>query len=291
MVNVDGPDRSGRPQGNVHRTDEGIRVGRWLPTQFVPAARNMAIDAAVLENVQPDDGWTLRLYGWNPPALSLGYFQTLGSRSLHRSSMDLPLVRRATGGGAIVHHHELTYSLIVGDRTLQQWFADEMTNAVVGSGQPEATSDLTRWWYRAVHGAVMTALEGFGIQTRFAADRRETVSSPESAFLCFRRRADEDVEVGGYKVLGSAQRRARGGRLMHGGLLMAASEHAAELPGIYELTGKRPGWAEMGVALSRELARRLRIEWAEGHLGEAERASSETAHAERFAAESWTRRR
>src|ERR1700682_6410647 len=73
-------------------------------------AWNMAVDQALLEHAA-SGGWTLRFYSWIEPTLSLGYFQAHRDRRTHTASRGLPLVRRASGGGAIVHDHELTYSL------------------------------------------------------------------------------------------------------------------------------------------------------------------------------------
>ncbi|MEM6330787.1 MAG: lipoate--protein ligase family protein, partial [Planctomycetota bacterium] len=78
-----------------------------------PGARNMAVDEALLDAAAAGAGATLRLYRWSSPTLSLGYFQPLAARAAHPASAGCPCVRRHSGGGAIVHDHELTYSLAV----------------------------------------------------------------------------------------------------------------------------------------------------------------------------------
>ena len=75
-------------------------------------AWNMGVDEALREWAETAGGLGLRFYQWAPATLSLGYFQTHRSRALHAGSAQLPLVRRASGGGAIVHDRELTYSLV-----------------------------------------------------------------------------------------------------------------------------------------------------------------------------------
>src|SRR5688572_3671775 len=78
-----------------------------------PPARgawNMAVDELLLEEACRG-ARALRLYQWSEATLSLGYFQAAAERTEHTASRDCPLVRRASGGGAIVHHRELTYCL------------------------------------------------------------------------------------------------------------------------------------------------------------------------------------
>src|SRR5688500_12298617 len=73
---------------------------------------NMALDEALFQTTQSSRQVTLRFYQWSAPTLSLGYFQAAADRQKHDASRDCPLVRRSTGGGAIVHDVELTYSLV-----------------------------------------------------------------------------------------------------------------------------------------------------------------------------------
>src|SRR5436190_15116613 len=78
---------------------------------------NMAIDEALLESAATDGVATLRLYQWSEPTLSLGYFQAAEERERHQASTNCPLVRRASGGGAILHDRELTYSLALPEKS------------------------------------------------------------------------------------------------------------------------------------------------------------------------------
>ncbi len=178
----------------------------------------MAVDQAILESVEASLIPTLRFYGWLEPTLSLGYFQAYQSRFGHAASSACACVRRATGGGAILHDHELTYSLV-------------MPMAV------SATQARQRL-YRDVHLAVVRSLADFGVRaTPYRLDGRP--DGQESAFLCFQRRTDEDLIVSGYKIVGSAQRRSRGAVLQHGSVLLRASRYAPELPGVFELTSQQ----------------------------------------------------
>ena len=73
----------------------------------------MAVDEVLLEAAAADGQCTLRFYRWEEPTLSLGYFQTYADRWQHEPSRDAAVVRRTSGGGAILHDAELTYSFAV----------------------------------------------------------------------------------------------------------------------------------------------------------------------------------
>ena len=85
-----------------------------LPHEAASGPANMALDEALLEWVAGGAGTAcLRTYGWTTPTLSLGYFQRLAEVQADPRFQSVPLVRRLTGGGAIWHHHEVTYALVV----------------------------------------------------------------------------------------------------------------------------------------------------------------------------------
>ena len=106
-------------------------------------AWNMAVDEMLLEWSAAQGGCCLRLYRWQEATLSLGYFQEYQDRGGHGPSRNCPVVRRLTGGGAIVHDAELTYSL------------------VVPAGHPLAARRDAL--YQAAHGALVETLAALGI--------------------------------------------------------------------------------------------------------------------------------
>lgn len=255
-------------------------VGRLLEHRDGPAAWNMSVDQAVLESTssgQHRSAATLRIYSWQRPTLSLGYFQNhvdSDSRFTH-----LDRVRRSTGGGAILHHHELTYGLVL----------------PTAHSERGARTDL----YRLVHQAIIAVLRSFAVHAvayreqqyheQWRAEREQP--GGESAFLCFSRRTDEDLTVGGYKVLGSAQRRARGAILQHGSLLLRASEHASELPGIRELTSRDLSFDSLVRPLAREIGGRLDVDFENSDLDAGENARAEQIADDRFNSQHWWLRR
>jgi lipoate---protein ligase len=85
---------------------------RVLETGYNPATLNMAIDEALIENI--GEAPVLRIYGWRPAAISVGYFQSIKEEvDLEKcSQLGVDVVRRLTGGGAVLHEFELTYSFI-----------------------------------------------------------------------------------------------------------------------------------------------------------------------------------
>ena len=233
-------------------------------------AWQMAVDEALLESAAENGGCALRLYGWSEPTLSLGYFQDYSERQTHRLSHDCALVRRQTGGGAILHDHELTYSLTVNVK------------------HPLA-ADTSRL-YSAVHRAILEALSLFGVNVTICAAGTQSTASGQP-FLCFQRFTGGDLLLGGGKICGSAQRRRRGAILQHGSVLWARSALAPELPGIEDLTGKRVNPEEFSTAFQEHLAQRLRLQLVPGTLTATEQQVARSLAVEKYDTARWNRRR
>lgn len=170
-----------------------LRVVRSAPGR---AAWNMALDEALARS--PLGGPTLRLYGWAPPALSLGFFQAVDGLDLDAAARaGLDLVRRPTGGGAIIHEAELTYAL-----------------CLPGERSPGACVLLAE--------AVAAALRAAGIDARL----REGEGPPGCPAACFAGTAATDIvccpgSSAPLKLSGMAQRVWREGTLVHGSLPFA----------------------------------------------------------------------
>jgi lipoate-protein ligase A len=190
----------------------------------------MAFDEAMLERVARHEGLAImRTYAWSEPTLSLGYFQRLSDMAEDKRWRSVPIVRRATGGGAIWHHHELTYAL------------------ALPSHHPRARPHTEL--YHSVHEAIAGALRRRGVEAGLRGDPAPSASAasvPGRPFLCFADRDPVDVVCGGFKVVGGAQRRRAGAILQHGSILLAASAMTPQLPGISDLCGVEgdpPRWA------------------------------------------------
>jgi lipoate-protein ligase A len=239
-------------------------IGRLIIDEPATGSWNMAVDAAILGSLSPDSVPTLRFYRWASPTISLGYFQAMADRSKHRESEGIDVVRRATGGGAIIHDRELTYSLTIPTPT-------QRTGAVP-------------WLYERVHQCVIAALASSGIHAS-RCGMTSSLNRETEPFLCFQRRTDEDVIVAGYKVLGSAQRRGPFGVLQHGSLLLQASNFAPQLPGLIELAGATE--PNLSAIIASEVAKTLHCSWQECSISAHERLLATDCERKRFGNAYW----
>lgn len=164
-------------------------------------ATNMARDEHLLYSPELRPG-ALRLYGWNPPTLSLGYFQQYAQLArLPEELRGLAVVRRITGGGAILHDAEITYCLALD------------TTVPVAAQSPVAL-------YRLVHTCWQHVLAGSGWDLQLAPDDYPLPTPRTGPFFCFEKPGRTDLVLGPRKVLGSAQRRLPHRVLQHGSLLL-----------------------------------------------------------------------
>jgi lipoate-protein ligase A len=229
---------------------------------------NMAVDEALLETAAASGQPTLRFYQWQEPTLSLGYFQVLDDRQRHTSSQHCPVVRRASGGGAILHDRELTYSVAVPQTVAQ----------VSGA----------RRLYEICHQTLIAALAEVGVSAALyrdcSAQQADAELPTDAPFLCFQRRTCFDVVVGDAKIAGSAQRRRRGAVLQHGSILLARSPLAPELPGVQEAANIDIITADLIHRWTPHLAHALNLPIKPGSLTAAERSLIEVLSLRRFAA-------
>jgi len=179
----------------------------------------MERDEALLAKVAADSSRSyIRIYTWNEPTVSLGYFQKQSDDRDPRLA-DCPVVRRLTGGGAILHDKEVTYS------------------CALPATHPIRTSPVQL--YEVVHHAVIELLNSFGVNCclRQDAPKPELLEAHDDAepFLCFLRSDPRDIVSGQHKIVGSAQRRRRGSILQHGSILLSASALTPEVQGVSEL--------------------------------------------------------
>lgn len=167
---------------------------------------NMAVDEAILETVDREAGPpTLRLYGWQPACLSLGYAQPIAEVSQAAlQAHGWQLVRRPTGGRAILHIDELTYSVIAPD------------------DDPRLAGGLLES-YRRLSLAILDALHRLGIPAKASGQPealpKNTTSSqaqPSKGPVCFEVPSNYEITVSHKKIVGSAQARRKRGVLQHG---------------------------------------------------------------------------
>lgn len=182
-----------------------------IDSEPASGAWNMACDEALLTASVEADSCAFRLYTWAEPTVSLGYFQSADDPAVQERFATLAKVRRLSGGGAILHHHEVTYSCCIPAR------------------HPAANEPGKL--YDRVHALLIELLRELGVAAAF---RGESSTAPEP-FLCFGRGDARDIVLEGHKIVGSAQRRRSGAVLQHGSLLLRRSQHAPEFPGLLDL--------------------------------------------------------
>jgi lipoate-protein ligase A len=168
----------------------------------LPGSVNMERDALLLARQRPGHGPVLRVYRWSPPAVTYGYHQAKAAFDREAiSARGYDLVRRPTGGRAILHAEELTY-------------------AVVGASPSSLFGASLHETYAVINRALLSFLCKLGLTAE--------VSSGESAAdrkspVCFQSAGRYEIRVSGRKLIGSAQRRTGGVFLQHGSILTGAA--------------------------------------------------------------------
>lgn len=178
-------------------------IWRFIPYKKLNAFENMAIDEAIFrENQLIDAAPTLRFYSWSPPSISLGYFQETSKEvdveACRRYHIDI--VRRPTGGKAVLHEHDLTYAVVAKEHN------------------PLFPPDILGT-YRVISGCIADALSELGIKAEMAGDGRASQDELLKA-SCFSSPSRYELLVKKRKICGSAQVRSRGVFLQHGSILL-----------------------------------------------------------------------
>ena len=248
----------------------------------------MAVDEAILSLVvKGASPPTLRFYAWSPPCLSLGRSQPLADvdRAACRAA-GVDLVRRPTGGRAILHTDELTYSVAL----LQS--------------DPRAEGGVLES-YRRLSEGLLVGLRTLGVDADQATGHRG--GAPRQAPVCFEVPSAYEIVVAGRKLVGSAQWRGRRGVLQHGSLPLrgdlgrivdylafgdaereqqrrAVRERATTLE---EALGQVAPFEQVARALAEGFGRALRVTLVPGELSEQERTLAARLRRERYTASRW----
>jgi lipoate-protein ligase A len=275
---------------------------RLILSPLADGPTNMAVDEAILlaiaEGRAPP---TLRFFRWAPPCLSLGYAQPIEDADLERlHGLGWGLVRRPTGGRAILHTDELTYSVIA-----------PMTEPRVSGGVVES--------YRQLSAGLLRGLEILGLNVH--ADKEYSPTHPHTSKIlraqqaghtlnpvCFEVPSNYEITAGDKKLLGSAQVRKRGVVLQHGTLPLtgdiaricevlrfdseaerqvgrARVRQRATTAG--EVLGRAISWQEATTAMTQGFAEALNLTLEESALTPNEMELSDQLWREKYAAEGW----
>jgi len=265
-----------------------------VESNFVDGAGNMARDSAIAEAVAAGtEPPTLRLYGWQPSCLSLGYGQRARSADLAALRVrGWDLLRRPTGGTAILHAEELTYSLSL------------------PAGHPLVRTGIVES-YRRISRGLLQALQILGLQAQ-AQQQAKSRAGAQPGAACFAQPGQYEIAVGGRKLIGSAQLRRRGFVLQHGSLplrgdlaricdvLAYPSEdqrrqekrrlraHALTLE---QTLARAIPWQEAARAFAQGFAAAFELDLQPGELSPAEIARADALRAQQFTRAEWTHKR
>ena len=270
------------------------RNWRLLRSGPATGAWNMAVDEAILEAVIAGTGAkTLRFYAWNPPCLSLGYAQQAADVDIqYLAKVGWDLVRRPTGGRAILHTDEITYS-------------------VAGSDSDPLMAGSILESYKRISLGLLTGLETLLVPAQRAPKSRTTSSNGGDNPICFEIPADWEITADGKKLIGSAQVRRKGGVLQHGTLPLkgditrivsaltfpttierksATLRLQERATTVAESLGRTITFEEAANAISAGFSQSLGIEFSEGDLSRDEIKRAKALYTEKYMDQDWTGR-
>ena len=253
----------------------------------------MALDEAILEAVGRGESLpTLRFYAWEPPCISLGIAQPVHDVDLKRlGTKQWDLVRRSTGGRAILHTDELTYAVIA-----------PIDNPHVAGGVLDS--------YRHLSAGLVAGLQHMGLSVAIEPEKQLTEEERGNP-VCFQAPSAYEITVKQRKLLGSAQVRRRYGILQHGTLPLTgditricevlqfdSEEHRAlavdalrnRAATVEDLLGEPLLWERAAEAMSAGFHQALDLQLESGDPSPAELTRAEDLQRERFANSQWTER-
>ncbi len=267
-------------------------IWRLLVTEPASGSWNMAVDEAIATcTARGESTATLRFYRWQPGTISLGRHQSLADLDIERiQQLGYGVVRRATGGRAILHIDELTYS-------------------IAGTAKDAGLDGAILDSYNQLSSGLVLGLQRLGIDAvkAPASNRASADASP----VCFEVPSAYEITVGGRKLIGSAQSRRAGYVLQHGSLPLTGD--VARLVDVLAVEDEsqrselRTALAERATTVERELGRyvsfweaatvlidglssALGIDFEEGELSPGERELAAELEAEKYAEAEWLQR-
>lgn len=265
---------------------------RLIITPPAPGAWNMAVDESILESIGHGESLpTLRLYAWDPACLSLGHAQPIADVDRARlQARGWQVVRRATGGRAILHTDELTYS-------------------VTGSAEEPVLAGGVLESYNRIAQALLSAVKSLELPVEMKDGKADGNSAPNP--VCFEVPSTYEITVGGKKLIGSAQARKKEGVLQHGSLPLtgdltricqalvfdsvSARENAAQrllarATTVEAALGRAVSWETAAQAFIHAFESQLGVCFEKGELSESESKRAQELVREKYDHPSWTER-
>ena len=269
-----------------------MTVWRLLITPPARGAWNMAADEAILEHIGRSEVIpTLRLYAWEPPCLSLGQAQPFADVDMERlKQRGWEVVRRLTGGRAILHTDELTYSVIA------------------PLNEPRVEGSVLESYNRLAQ-ALLLAVKTLGLLVEMKEGKASDSATPNP--VCFEVPSTYEITVNGKKLVGSAQARKKEGVLQHGSLPLtgdltricqalqfeneSAREHASKrlldrATTVESALGRKESWETAAQAFIHAFEAQLGLNLQRGEMSESESRRTEELVREKYDHPSWTER-
>jgi len=268
---------------------------RLLHTSPARGAWNMAVDESILEHIgRRESQPTLRLYAWDPACLSLGHAQPFADVDPARlKEHGWEVVRRLTGGRAILHTDELTYS-------------------VTGSAEEPVLAGGVLESYNHLSQALLYAIQDLGLPVEVKERAKEPSPSGQNLNpVCFEVPSTYEITVQGKKLIGSAQARRKDGVLQHGSLPLtgdlaricetlvfkddvaranAAQRLRARAATVESTLGQRVDWETAAQAFVRGFETQLGIRFERDEMSQSELTRADELMREKYAHASWTQR-
>lgn len=270
-----------------------MTIWRLIHTPPSTGAWNMAVDESVLEHIHRGESKpTLRLYSWDPPCLSLGHaqsFKDVDVERLHAHGWEV--VRRVTGGRAILHTDELTYS-------------------VTGSAEDPVLAGGVLESYNRLAQALLHAVQSLSVPVEMK-EHEDGHTHQNLNPVCFEVPSTYEITVDGKKLIGSAQARKKEGVLQHGSLPLTGdltricdalifaddlSRHQAKerllarATTVESVLGVAPTWESAAQAFVKGFEAKLGIQFEQDELSMSEIQRTEELVKEKYGHVSWTER-
>ncbi len=275
---------------------ESKKKWRLLPCREYTGAMNMAIDESILYHCgrgmsEP----TLRFYTWKQPTLTLGYFQKAQEEIDFKVCADrgVEVVRRLTGGRAVLHQEELTYSILVGE------------------DYPDLPSTIIES-YKYLSAGLLEGLQRLGVGAQMERALPRVKAGEHSTAACFDAVSHYELTVAMKKLVGSAQVRKDKMVLQHGSVLLdfvpenlvsllltkktvrgnkLVNDLANKVATLQEVLGYKPTLLQVETALIAGMEQALQLELQVGELTAAELAMAQELARDKYASPEWTYRR
>jgi len=286
-------------------------TARWrLMVDFgLSGAENMALDEALLDSVVAGGAPVIRFYTWDPPTLSLGVNQPAGEVDpVECARRGFGLVRRITGGRAVLHHQELTYSVIALD-------SDPLVSGGVIESYRKISAPLVEG-LRSLGAGVTLSEPNRALFRAMANDRRYSdiaeLEQTSHGAVCFDTASAYELAANGRKLVGSAQARRGGALLQHGSILLDvdweawasvfayATERGREralqklpqrMTSLKEQLGREVTPGDVCDALTKSFAYHFNLDLDRSGTTSEERISAHRLAAEKYLNDTWTFRK